>query len=138
MGIFDKSYTNNNKFIFCGTGFTYSFSKISGISNSVEVDTIHEGGYNDGPIFLMKQKTKSDVIVLEQGIQRGVAGIVTLKIGMPIYAGMIMVLDGLIPDKVYAFESGIITKYEVGDLDALHKAVLIRKIEITHSGLYEV
>lgn len=138
MGIFDKAYTNNNKFIFGCTGFTYSFSKISGISNSMEVETINEGGYNDAPIFLVKQKTKPEVVVLEQGVRRGVSENVALRIGMPVYAGMIIVLNGIVPEKVYAFESGVITKYEVGELDALRKAVLIRKIEITHSGLYEV
>lgn len=138
MSLFDKEYISNNKFIFSCTGLLFSFSKISGISQSIETETINEGGYNDSPRFLLKPKTKLETITLEHGIRtRGTLGL-TLRIGMPVYIGTIIIMDGLIPGKIYAFEEGIVTKYEVGELDALNKTVLVRKLEISHSGLYEV
>lgn len=138
MGLFDKEYVSNNKFIFSCTGFVFSFSKISSITSEVEYDTILEGGYNEGARFLVKPKTKVEKLVLEQGVRTGVSAQRFLKIGMPVYVGTIIVLEGNLPQKVYCFEEGIITKYEMGELDALDKKVLVKKLEISHSGLYEV
>ena len=53
-------------------------------------------------------------------------------------AGMILVMrDGSIA-KQYTFEYGIITKWETDGLDAMSSSLLIRRIEISHTGLVEV
>ena len=38
----------------------------------------------------------------------------------------------------YTFDEGIITKIQLTDLNALGNEVLIEKMEIAHTGLYEI
>ena len=39
--------------------------------------------------------------------------------------------------KGFTFDEGIITKIDYGDLNALSNEILIKRLEIAHSGLYE-
>lgn len=88
----------------------------------------------------MKPKSKLETLILEKGIQKSIAGIQgdMLRTGIPVTAVTIMVLDRGMVRKAYFLEEGVITKWEVGSLDAMGKDVLIKKVEITHSGLVEV
>ena len=76
-------------------------------------------------------------MILEKGVQTsGLDDALTL--GAIVNAGMILVMrDGSIA-KQYTFEYGIITKWETDGLDAMSSSLLIRRIEISHTGLVEV
>lgn len=133
----------NNKFLFFANASSFSFAKVSNMSQSIEYETITEGGYNESPHLMVKQKTKPDTIILEGGILRNdtLYDIATkLTVGKGIYIGMIIVLgEGLISGKkMYTFDKGIVTKVDIGELSAMSGEILIKKLEITHSGLKEV
>lgn len=141
MGILDDGKLNNNRFLFMSVGILrIGFSKITNMSQSAELETIMEGGYNDGPRFFTKPKSKVETLVLEHGIKNNFISNLTidsLKVGTKVSMGIIMVMDGMIPLKTLYFEYGIITKLDYGELDAVNKTVLIRKLEISHTGLIE-
>ncbi|MFI3228360.1 MAG: phage tail protein [Clostridia bacterium] len=148
MDLLRREYLKNNKFLFFANNFSFSFAKVSNISQSIEYESIIEGGYNESPHFLPKQRTKADTITLESGIRRDLTGVVTsfltsdyltgLDVGNAINIGIIIVMNGLLPSKAYTFDIGVVSKVEIGELSANSGEILIKKLEITHSGLKEV
>lgn len=135
-GIHD-SIVANNQFVVGLNLDIYSFAKVTNITGKLELETIEEGGYNDSPRMFRKAKTSPDTLILEKGVQTsGVDDALTL--GAVVNAGMVLVMrDGSIA-KQYTFEYGIITKWETDGLDAMSSNLLIRRIEISHTGLVEV
>lgn len=132
----------NNRFLMTVGPVLLSFARITNISHALETEQIQEGGCNWAPEVLIKPASRAETIVLERGIQTGAASVAAEKLlglGNYILAATIMVMGpGGTVSKVYGFEEGMVTKWEVGGLDAMGKDILIRKLEISHSGLYEV
>lgn len=134
-----EAYVTNNRFeVYIGMD-SYGFSKISGLKEETEYESIREGGRNWSPLFFEKGKTKPDTLILESGvrslnisrnknwIKRG-----TKLVGVVIILGR--------NDKNflgYTFDEGIVTKIEYGELNAMGNEILIKRLEIAHSGLYE-
>lgn len=137
MGVREGLVANNRFIVTLGT-MTYSFSKVTNISNSLELETVPEGGYNDSPRFFPRQKTKAETLVLERGVQAGDRQGTELKVGMHVYIAIIMVMNEGKAAKTYSFEEGIVTKWEVGGLEAVGKQILVEKVEIAHTGLLEI
>ena len=137
MGSVQNSIVTNNNFIVSLNLLVFSFSKVTNISGNIEMEALEEGGYNDSPRILRKPKTSFDTLVLEKGVQTSNMEI-NLKVGMAVNAGTIMVMHNGSIAKTYAFEYGLITKWETNGLDALRSDVFIRRIEISHTGLIEV
>lgn len=135
-----ESLLLNNQFIVSFGVTLFSFAKVSNISDTFEVETVSEGGSNRYPEFLMKQKAKAETLVLERGVSQGLLGLADMgmRTGIPVTSVTIMVMERGKVKKAYFMEKGVITKWEVGSLDAMGKDVLLKKIEITHSGLTEV
>lgn len=134
-----ESLLANNRFLVSIGPLLLSFAKITNISDSLETEAIQEGGNNWSPQLLVKPKTSAQTLVLERGVQTGNLTDLLLSIGSQVEVGTIMVMgQNRLPSKVYAFDSGLVTKWEIGELDAMGKDILIKKLEISHSGLYEV
>lgn len=129
----------NNRFHVILGEKMYSFARVSNISGSVEVETVNEGGANECPVLLYKQKSQAESLVLERGLSVKLelksAG---LKAGTVVKGGIILVKNNRMIFKAYSFDEGIITRWEMSALDALGKDVLIEKLEIRHSGLQEI
>lgn len=134
------SLVANNQFIVTFGGIPFSFSKVTNLSDSVECEYIQEGGVNGAPVFLPKSKGRAEVLRLERGIKTGVAELPAkfLTTGVYVYVVTIIVMKNKKVSKGYFFEEGLITKWEVNELNALGKDVLIRTLEITHTGLHEL
>lgn len=139
MGVRD-GLVANNRFIVTLGPLMFSFSKVTNISDSVELEIVEEGGYNDSPRFFRKPKSHVETLVLERGVQSGDSlGLdLFLKAGMHIYVAIIIVMNGSSIAKAYSFEEGIVTKWETGGLDAMAKGILIKTLEISHTGLLEI
>lgn len=141
----DKVYNRNellanNQFLVTFGPLSFSFSKVSNIQDSLEYESISEGGVNGHPIILRKNKSKTETVLFEQGIQTGAGGLgmTMLTTGVPVYVVTIMVMRNKRISKIYCFEEGLITRWEVGSLDAMSKEIFIKKVEITHTGLHEM
>lgn len=118
---------------------SYGFSKISGLREETEYEIVREGGRNWSPLFFEKEKTKFDTLVMEGGVRTlNVSRSVNrIRRGMKL-EGVVIILgrDG-VNFKGYTFDEGIVTKIDYGDLNALGNEILIKKLEIAHTGLYE-
>ena len=141
MSVHDDLVSNNRFVVSIGPA-TFSFSSVTNISHSINVDDIQEGGRNDTPRFVVSPKRTGDQLVLERGIQTGMqakhAG-ETFTPGASICLCTIMVLDrSMSIAKAYSFDEGIVTKWEIDNLDANDSRILVRRVEIRHSGLYEI
>lgn len=115
---------------------SYGFSKVSNLSMELEYESVGEGGRNLSPLLFIKPKGKQDVLSLERGVRLGSEGVsLTLSTGARIAGGIIATLKGGDPALVYTFDEGLVTKVEIGNLDAMGRDILIEKMEIAHTGL---
>lgn len=135
MGIREDLIPNNRFIVILGQK-SYSFSKVTNISESIELEAVTEGGFNSSPRLFRKPKGRVETLVLEKGMQ-GNEEEAELKVGTRVYVALIIVLNESKIAKRYSFEEGIITKWETGELDASGKGLLIRRVEISHTGLEE-
>ncbi len=120
--------------------FGFSFSRIRNISREVETEAVREGGDNWHVHTLTKQQSSPQKLILERGLLGGYDGEtpIILSPGTLVANVTIMVLQRGQAVKAYAFDEGIVTKWEVSDLDALQGNAVYQTVEITHSGLQEV
>ena len=129
-----SEYVNNGVFTVQIYGVELSFSKVSGISSSVEYDTFTEGG---GRMHLfVKPKTTAGVITLERGIS-----VVDVGFAMLLQAGC-RVSDIVInlekngkTVECYYIESGLVTSWELGELSGMAGGVAVKTFSIAHTGL---
>lgn len=117
----------------------YGFAKVSNISAELEYDSVIEGGRNTHPLLFRKAKGKQDVMTLEKGVRLTASGAaVSLNVGTKVSGVMI----GIRKDKKecldFTFDEGIVTKAEISNLDAMGHEVLIKKMEIAHTGLRQI
>lgn len=134
----DQWLTNYQFTVYIGNG-TYGFSKISGMVQEMEYDCIQEGGRNWSPVFFCKPKSKQGVLVLEKGVKAAAPanGAKLIEVGSKL-EGVIIAIGtgaGKSSSLKYTFDTGIVAKLELGDLDASGNQILIRKVEIVHTGL---
>lgn len=135
-----NNLAKSTKFKVILNGMPLGFSKVSNISATMEFETVVEGGVNDRVHYLPKPRQSMDKLVLEYGIASGELTRTTLAAGSELSMGIvIMVLpeSGLVPTATYEAEWGIVTKWEIDTLDALSSGLLIKKVEISHTGLNE-
>ncbi|MCI8294126.1 MAG: hypothetical protein HFH53_11450 [Hespellia sp.] len=121
-------------------GVPLGFSKISNISATMEFETVTEGGLNDRVHYLQKPRQTLDKLVLEYGIASGELLRTTLTAGSVLNMGiviMVMPESGMIPTATYEADWGIVTKWEIDTLDALDSGPVIKRVEISHTGLNE-
>lgn len=139
VGLFiKKNPQTNHRFMLSVGSMSMSFSKISGIENSLEIETSKEGNNMNGNNFLVSPKSKLSVLTLEHGVHRSSNALKKLTLGTEIKDGNIIVLDGRLPTQMYSFDSGIVSSFKIMDLNAMEKKVLIRSLQITHTGLREI
>lgn len=131
----------NNQFLVAIGRELYSFTKVSNLSDVYELETLQQGGINQYPEFLTKQKGKGETLILERGVQKEKVKQSKedkLQPGTRVSAVTIIVLDHGRIGRCYSFDYGVITKKEVSPLDAMGNSILIDKLEITHSGLISI
>lgn len=121
-------------------GIPLGFSKVSNISATMEFEPVVEGGVNDRVHYLPKPRQSMDKLILEYGIASGELTRTTLTAGYELNRGiviMVMPESGLAPTATYQADWGVVTRWEIDTLDAQNSGLLIKKVEISHSGLSE-
>lgn len=121
-------------------GVPLGFSKVSNVSGTMEFETVVEGGVNDRVHYLPKPRQSPDKLILEYGIGSGGIARTTLTAGYELKKGIIIMVmpeTGSIPAAIYQTDWGVVTKWEIDTLDAQTSGLLIKKVEIAHSGLSE-
>lgn len=131
-------WLTNDRFLVLFGGIRYGFSKVSNMAAEMEYDSIVEGGRNWSPHLFSKPSSKLDTMTFERG--RAVFPpplSPTLEVGTCVEMVIIMVNNGQMCHS-FGFDWGMVTKLTYGDLDALHREILIEKMEIAHSGLHVI
>lgn len=154
MDVF-RSYrhTNHNFTVYVGPN-QMGFSKISNISEEQEFEPLVEGGLNDSVHYLMSPKQKRETLVMERGVaavnpllrqgQLAIEQALGFYLGGRILLPIIIVvktedsLTALDKKKMYSISEGVVTRWDIGEFDALNGTLLIEKFEIAHTGLTEV
>ena len=121
-------------------GFSYSFSRVSNLGGSIEVDTIQEGGNNDAPVVLRKPKRSPDYLILERALHSTLTDVAFsfFKEGRQISAITITVKKDGKTVRMFFITNGIIVQREFSPLDALESSVLLQSLKIAHSGITEL
>lgn len=134
-------YVSNYVFeVQLGLTCNISFSKISNMSSEIEYEVFADGGNNDRMFFFEKPKRKLDTIIMERGMAVGVVDAVLSQLteGIKINDIMIQVKKNGATKKIFFIEQGIISKRSFSDLNAMSGEVLIKKLELQHTGIVEV
>lgn len=110
------------------------FSRISGIGGAAEYDTFVEGG---GRMHLLpKPRSSSGTITFEKGMT--FLDKSTLNLFMPgndVSGMIIMVMKNSLPAETYMIEQGVVTSWELGDLDGMSAGAALRKFSVVYSGV---
>lgn len=132
-----EQFLTNHQFTVKIGSSTYGFAKVTNLVQEQEFDSIQEGGRNWSPVFFRKPKTKFDTLVLEKGVKsaKPAEGSKLIEVGMRMSDVIITVGGGEEAYLQYTFDEGVVTKIEIDNLDAMGNAVLLRKVEISHTGL---
>lgn len=131
-------------------GTVVGFSKITNIQNAVEYETIVEGGNNRYAHTLVKPYSQAQTITFERGITlRSDDKQDYLKLNPGYVLKKPITISVFTPGvvqgnarsspllKSYTLSGGMVTKWELGALDAMSNEVLIERLEIAHSGIVE-
>lgn len=114
------------------------FSKVSGLESTMEYEELAEGGKNDAPHILTAPHKKHAPLVLEHGLVPAESRFAKWKPGMRLGTWLtVILLDAkgqLTPGKFWITD-GIVTKREIGNLDAMSNSILIERFEIMHDGI---
>ena len=122
-----------------------NFARVSNVQRAVEHEDFTEGGLNDYVHVLTKPGSASGTLTLEKGVaadQNLTKLMRALAPGTRISTPVTILLyyrqsDGWKPVRSWGFEDGMVTRWELGNLDGLGSEVIIEKLEISHAGLKE-
>jgi phage tail-like protein len=127
-------YLNSGVFRVSVHDIKMSFSKVTGISDDVDYDVYVEGG---GQMhFFVKPPTSSGKITFEKGIS--IIDTKSAEIFCPgneIHDIDIEVVKNNKVIEKYSVTDGIVVSWELGDLNAIHPGVAIKKFTIAHTGV---
>lgn len=115
------------------------FSKVSGLESSMEYEELMEGGKNEAPYLLAIPHKKHVPLVLEHGIIPAESRFAKLRPGMRLDSWLAVVLlsaKGELTARRFWITDGIVTKREVGNLDAMGNSILVERFEIMHDGIH--
>lgn len=125
-----------------------SFARISNLQRSVEFEALAEGGWNEGVHVLTKPSQQGGTLTFEKGVTTGSPAMdasvrTMLTPGRRICVAvtitlMVQTSNGWEGVRAWGFDDGLVTRAEIGNLDALGSEIVFEKLEITHAGLTEV
>jgi len=119
--------------------FKFGFAKVSNIEDSVETDTLVEGGVNDRVYSLRRPVASERVMVFERG--RGSRGALTMLTERNLKPGSRITCDTLIlvhdqngkhVRDVFALSGCYVKSWKLSDFDARSSDALIETFEIAY------
>lgn len=132
-------YCFNVEFYFNNSYITIGFNKISAIEESVEYDTIKEGG---GDIHIIpKYISQPKKVTFSKGVASTSGECIAdlFKVGVCIDEIVITVGRKGYDTRFrkYSLKNCVITKCSISGLDALKSEVLLENFEVTYTNMYE-
>ncbi len=124
-----------------------SFSKVRNLQHTAEHETLSEGGLNDFVHVLNRPGSQGGTLTLEKGVMAradDVRGIQALAPGRRIQVPVTITLyhwngsGEWKPVRAWGVQDGVVTRWELTELDGLGSSVALETLEIAHSGLIEL
>lgn len=133
-----EKYLTNYVFEVQFGSLKFSFSKVSNISSQTEYDVVADGGINDRMFFFEKPNRRPDTISFEHGMKVSKdTDAFLMEKGMKVYGIHIFVKKDDITERIFFIEEGVVTGISYTDLDASRGEILIKKMEMQHTGIKE-
>lgn len=135
-----SQYISNYEFeVQFGADIRISFSKVSNISSAREFEVIADGGNNSRMCFAEKAKRRPDSLSFQKGVMpKSDSEVLSwLTEGLKINEIMINVKKDGETKKIFFIEQGVITNITFSDLNALNAEIMIKTMELQHTGLEE-
>lgn len=116
-----------------------NFTKISNMTSNGDFDVMGDGGNNSRMFFASKPHRTPDTMTFHKGWATGLANTALsfLEPGMKISEILILVKKNGWLKKSFYIEQGILTRITYSDLDAMNSSIIIKSMEIAHTGLKE-
>lgn len=127
-------YARNFEFSLEIDGNIIKCTKISNLSFEQEMEEVQEGGNDLFPVVLPAPKKKADRLVIERALVPDKIAF-DFAPGVEMEKGTITVKKNSEEYIYFQFDQGIVSKCDIGDLDAMGREIMMEKIEIIHSGL---
>lgn len=135
----DYDYISNYRFHFMigsgGESNTIGFSRVSGLSLEQSFEEVHEGGVNDRVHLFASPNAVAGTLVLERGAMSSETKLLQLRPGVFVGGCTITAMRKGKGAVVYEVDNAIISKWEIGELDAMGNSILVHKMEIKYYGL---
>lgn len=118
-----------------------TFSKVSGLGQEIETETITEGGINSYAHILQTGKKQSQTITFERGNSTLSDPLKQMQPGILLKKGALIIVLNPSTGKAiqkYYVEQAVVTKWQLQPLDAMSGQILIDTFEIAHNGVTRV
>ena len=119
-------------------GMAFSFSKVSGLENTINMNPIMEGGYN-GYVHQMRNSDSGHrVLTLEYGASNLNVMMDMLQPGRYLPKGVYIASFGhssILSKRCFSLDGCYLQKIDYGDFDAERSEVRINKMEIVYSKI---
>ena len=124
-----------------------SFSKVSNLQRAAEQETLAEGGLNGFVHVLNRPASQCGTLTLEKGVlaEKDAAKVIRAlapgaRIQVPVTITLYHWNEGKKWTAVrsWGLEDGVVTRWELTELDGLGSSVALDRLEISHSGLTEL
>ncbi len=123
-----------------GLVFKVSFSSISNLSSECEYEMLPDGGNMDRMFFSQKPNRKLQTTVFKKGVSGDSRDTIITWLAKGLMISDILIFakkEGVIK-KIFYIEQGILTKVSYSDLDAKGGEILIKTMEVEHTGVIEI
>lgn len=129
-------FIHNYNFRVCIGRDQISFMKVSGIERAIETFTYAEGGLNDLVHVFPNRVKNAGTLHLETGFVQGQIS-PFLHVGVGFDTMRIEVLNtARNPVRSYTFKNLVVTKWELGELDAKQAEILVERFDVTYGEVY--
>lgn len=139
--LFSDEYLSCYFNVSLGSDLKGKFSSVSGLAYELEMETIYEGGRNDGPLLFPKS-TKVQRLILEGGV------LSSLQVGLwlraaslgvfPRMTGLITLCDAKgVPVHGWMICDAYPVSYQGPALDAMKSMRALARVELVHTGLLQ-
>lgn len=128
-------YATNSEFRLKIGKYSLKCAKISNLTIAAETEEVPEGGNNLFPNVFLGPRKKADTLVVERALVDDDI-LLVFKVGVHVGECTLTILRNGEVYKELGFDDGIVTKFELTNLDAMGREIMIHKLEIAHSGLY--
>ncbi|MDR2817707.1 MAG: phage tail protein [Oscillospiraceae bacterium] len=132
-----SGFMNANNFFVTFDASPLSFSKVTNLEETIEYETIQEGGLNQEVHVVPKPNTRVGTATFEKAVHDDDKIFFDLLVTAGSQFNMITVsiLEGSMPRKLYLLSNCFVTKFSLSELDAAASSLLLLRLEVVYGKM---